>query len=155
MNWDARCEGVRITCSTSDTRRVVLLLNDTNSHHNTVIKRWRHAIGQNEHPTKYRDELRCSRKVRMSRSTSDTRHVIFTTKEMIAIFPLWTSMLQNPAAPTYEVNISQLIQLSRACGFYHDSLCRGLLITRNSAKVSNQWTNQVNREATEPRVLNG
>jgi hypothetical protein len=41
-----------------------------------------------------------------------------------------------PAAPTYGVNISQLIQFFRACGFYHDSLGRELLLTRNTATVA-------------------
>ena len=35
-----------------------------------------------------------------------------------------------PAAPTYGVEISQLIQYSRACGSYQDFLDRGLLLTR-------------------------
>jgi len=40
-----------------------------------------------------------------------------------------------PAAPTFEVYISQLIRYSRACGSYQDFLDRGLLLTR---KLFNQ-----------------
>jgi hypothetical protein len=40
-----------------------------------------------------------------------------------------------PAAPAYGVYISQLIQYSRACGSYQESLDRGLLLTR---KLLNQ-----------------
>jgi hypothetical protein len=36
-----------------------------------------------------------------------------------------------PAAPAYEVFISQLIRYSRACGSYQDFLHRGLLLTSN------------------------
>ena len=42
-----------------------------------------------------------------------------------------------PAAPVYGVYISQLIRYSWACGFYHDFLDRGLLLTRN---LLNQWS---------------
>jgi hypothetical protein len=61
----------------------------------------------------------------------------FTTKEMISIFPLWTFHLylyiyiNIPAAPAYEVYISQLIRYSRACVSYQDFLDRGLLLPRN------------------------
>jgi hypothetical protein len=41
-----------------------------------------------------------------------------------------------PAAPAYEVCISQLIRYSRACVSYQDFLDRGLLLTR---KLLNQW----------------
>jgi hypothetical protein len=34
----------------------------------------------------------------------------------------------NIPAPAYGVYISQLIQYSKACGFYHDFLDRGLLL---------------------------
>jgi hypothetical protein len=40
-----------------------------------------------------------------------------------------------PAAPAYEIYISQLIRYSRACGSYQDFLDRGLLLTR---KLLNQ-----------------
>ena len=45
------------------------------------------------------------------------------TKEMILIFHI------IPAAPAYGLDISQLIQYSRACGSYCDFLDIGLLIT--------------------------
>ena len=41
----------------------------------------------------------------------------------------------TPAAPAYEVYISQMIRYSRACGSYQDFLDRGLLLTR---KLLNQ-----------------
>jgi hypothetical protein len=40
-----------------------------------------------------------------------------------------------PAAPVYEIYMSQLIQYSRACGSYQDFLDRGLLLT---SKLLNQ-----------------
>ena len=62
----------------------------------------------------------------------------FTTKEIISIFPIvnFPFICSNiPAAPAYEVYISQLIRYSRACGSYQDFLDRGLLLTR---KLLNQ-----------------
>jgi hypothetical protein len=41
-----------------------------------------------------------------------------------------------PAAPVYEVYMSQLIQYSRVCGSYQDFLDRGLLLTRKGS----YWT---------------
>ena len=51
----------------------------------------------------------------------------------IVNFPLICSNI--PALPAYEVNISQLIWHSRACGSYYDFLDRGLPLTR---KLLNQ-----------------
>jgi hypothetical protein len=39
-----------------------------------------------------------------------------------------------PAAPAYEVYISQLIRYSRACGSYQDFLDRGLLLAKKLLK---------------------
>jgi hypothetical protein len=46
----------------------------------------------------------------------------------IVNFPFIFSSI--PAAPTYEIYISQLIRYSRACGSYQDFLDRRLLLTR-------------------------
>jgi hypothetical protein len=51
----------------------------------------------------------------------------------IVNFPLICSNI--PAAPAYEVYISQLIRYSRSCGSYQDFLNRGLQLTR---KLLNQ-----------------
>jgi hypothetical protein len=51
----------------------------------------------------------------------------------IVNFPFICSNI--PAAPAYEVYISQMIRYSRACGSYQDFLGRGLLLTR---KLLNQ-----------------
>ena len=51
----------------------------------------------------------------------------------IVNFPFICSSI--PAAPTYEIYISQLIQYSRACGSHQDFLDRRLLLTR---KLLNQ-----------------
>jgi hypothetical protein len=47
----------------------------------------------------------------------------------IANFPFICSNI--PAAPAYEVYISQMKRCSRACGSYHNFLDRGLLLARN------------------------
>jgi hypothetical protein len=46
----------------------------------------------------------------------------------IVNFPFTCSNIR--AAPAYGVSISQLIRYSRDCGSYHDTLDRGLLLTR-------------------------
>jgi hypothetical protein len=46
----------------------------------------------------------------------------------IVNFPFICSNI--PAAPAYEVYISQMIRYSRACGSYQDFFDRGLLLTR-------------------------
>ena len=51
-----------------------------------------------------------------------------------------------PAAPTYEVYISQLIRYSRACGSHHYLLDRGLLLKR---KLLNKGNNKI----TELRTI--
>jgi hypothetical protein len=51
-----------------------------------------------------------------------------------------------PAAPTYEVYISQLIRYSRACGSHQDLLDRGLLLKR---KLLNKGNNKI----TELRTI--
>jgi hypothetical protein len=52
----------------------------------------------------------------------------------IVNFPFISSNI--PAAPAYEVYISQLIRYSRACGYHQDFLDRRLLLTM---KLLNQW----------------
>jgi hypothetical protein len=47
----------------------------------------------------------------------------------IADFPFICSNI--PAVPAYEVYIYQMKRYSKACGSYHNSLDRGLLLTRN------------------------
>ena len=50
----------------------------------------------------------------------------------IVNFPFTCSNI--PAAPAYGVYISHLLLHFRACGFYHDFLHRGLLLTRKLLK---------------------
>ena len=51
-----------------------------------------------------------------------------TSNSLIVNFPFICSNI--PAAPAYVVYLSQLIRYFRACGFNHDFLDRGLLLTR-------------------------
>ena len=56
---------------------------------------------------------------------------------LIVNFPFICSNI--PAAPAYEVYISQLIRYSRACGSYQDFLDRGLLLTRKLLNQGFPW----------------
>ena len=55
----------------------------------------------------------------------------------IVNFPLICSNI--PAAPAYEVYISQLIRYSRACGSYQDFLDRGLLLTKKLLVITSTF----------------
>ena len=56
---------------------------------------------------------------------------------LIVNFPFICSNI--PAAPAYEVYISQLIRYSRACGSHQDVLDRGLLLTRKLLNQGFPW----------------
>jgi hypothetical protein len=56
---------------------------------------------------------------------------------LIVNFPFICSNI--PAAPAYEVYISQLMRYSRACGSYQDVLNRGLLLTRKLLNQGFPW----------------
>jgi hypothetical protein len=94
-------------------------------------------------------ELRCSRRISISCTTSGTRRVTLATNSLISHewrrdrIVIKTNVncpfiyRNNPAAPAYGIYIYQLIRYSKACGSYQNFFDRVLLLTR---KLLNHWT---------------